>query len=61
MVSVCILLSPAFSAGLLASHPSASEVCVGAPVPAPTEKAAQSLCQLLFHTSSISQLSQELL
>lgn len=33
----------------------------GAPVPAPTEKAAQSLCQLLFHTSSISQLSQELL
>lgn len=30
-------------------------------VPTPTEKAAQSFCQLLFHDSSISLFSQELL
>lgn len=56
-----ILLSPAFSTGLLASHPSVSEVGGEVPVPTPTEKTTQSFCQLLFHDSSISQFSQELL
>lgn len=32
-----------------------------APVPTPSEKAAQSFCELFFHDSSISQFSQELL
>lgn len=57
MVSVCILLSPAFSAGLLASHPSASEVCGGLLFPLPLRRqhrasASSSFTPAPFHSSA---------